>query len=243
MPVLTNIIATRPLTPQELADQGWTSHQMCYDTRHSLHYFRLMPGINGEGPRMLFGMRGGTSATRHSNDVRHRKIRADFERIFPAWRTVETPWFWSGLVCLTQKPDQLYRPYPRNEKRLDFPCLSRQRCCTGKPQRQATGENDCRRNGTRRHARPDAPASGAVSVPRLAPNLSAGSVPLVRMAGQVRDVRSKTHNVKGAVSGEKRSQTDLPLKPIQDRLSPVLLTSRSGIADARNQSSVFPIRI
>lgn len=115
MPVLTNIIATRPLTPQELADQGWTSHQMCYDTRHSLHYFRLMPGINGEGPRMLFGMRGGTSATRHSNDIRHRKIRADFERIFPAWRGVETPWFWSGLVCLTQNLTSYTGPIPEME--------------------------------------------------------------------------------------------------------------------------------
>lgn len=112
MPVLTNIIATRPLTPQELTDQGWTSHQMCYDTRHSLHYFRLMPGIKGEGPRMLFGMRGGTSASDESNKIRLRKIRSDFERIFPAWQNVETPYFWSGLVCLTQNLTSYTGPIP-----------------------------------------------------------------------------------------------------------------------------------
>jgi glycine/D-amino acid oxidase-like deaminating enzyme len=116
MPVLTNIITTRPLTPQELADQGWTSHQMCYDTRHSLHYFRLMPGINGEGPRMLFGMRGGTSASNKSHQDRHKKIRADFDRIFPAWRSVETPYFWSGLVCLTRDLTSYTGPIPQMPK-------------------------------------------------------------------------------------------------------------------------------
>ncbi|MGB7285848.1 MAG: FAD-binding oxidoreductase, partial [Salaquimonas sp.] len=112
MPVLTNIIVTRPLTPQELVDQGWTNHQMCYDTRHSLHYFRLMPGINGEGPRMLFGMRGGTSANDQSHQRRQKKLRADFERIFPNWTHVETPYFWSGLVCLTRNLTSYSGPIP-----------------------------------------------------------------------------------------------------------------------------------
>lgn len=112
MPILTNIIVTRPLTSQELADQGWTSHQMCYDTRNSLHYFRLMPGVDGESPRMLFGMRGGTSATEKSAQSRYKKIRADFDRIFPAWRSVATPFFWSGLACLTRDLTSFTGPIP-----------------------------------------------------------------------------------------------------------------------------------
>src|SRR5690606_25782292 len=55
MPVLSNILVTRPLLADEKAGQGWTSNTMCFDTRNLLHYFRLLP----DG-RFLFGGRGGT---------------------------------------------------------------------------------------------------------------------------------------------------------------------------------------
>ena len=113
LPTLTNIIVSRPLTAAEVTDQGWTSHQMCYDTRNSLHYFHLLPIAGGEaGPRMLFGMRAGTSATKASETTMHQRIRADFDRIFPAWQAVETPWFWSGLVCLTRDLTSFTGPVP-----------------------------------------------------------------------------------------------------------------------------------
>lgn len=114
LPVLSNILLTRPLTELELNSQGWTSHQMCSDTRKLLHYFRLMPPAEGEaGPRMLFGMRSGTSATPASMAMMHRRIRADFDRFFPAWRGVETPFFWAGLVCLTRELTSYSGPLPR----------------------------------------------------------------------------------------------------------------------------------
>lgn len=103
LPILTNILVSEPLSTQELADQGWTSHQMCYDTRNALHYFRLMPAVAGEnGPRMLFGMRGGTSASPIISQKMKLRVRRDFDRIFPAWREVKTPYFWSGLACLSR---------------------------------------------------------------------------------------------------------------------------------------------
>jgi len=98
MPVQSNILVTRKLTDPELSDQGWTTSQMVYDTRKLLHYFRLLP----DG-RMMFGMRGGIRATHAEDRKMHRMIRRDFEAMFPAWRHVETPWFWTGLVCLTGK--------------------------------------------------------------------------------------------------------------------------------------------
>ncbi|MCB1438256.1 MAG: FAD-binding oxidoreductase [Nitratireductor sp.] len=112
LPVLTQIIVTRPLTRQELDEQGWTSFQMCYDTRHLLHYFRLMPDINGEGPRMLFGMRGGLSAKTAPQMRMHMALRRDFERFFPAWRHVETPHYWSGLACLSSSLSPYAGPVP-----------------------------------------------------------------------------------------------------------------------------------
>ena len=114
LPVLSNILVTRPLTAEELAAQGWASNQMCYDTRNLLHYFRLMPAVDDEpGPRMLFGMRSGTSAGETTMAAMRQRIRADFDRFFPAWRQVETPFFWAGLACLTRDLSSYTGPIPK----------------------------------------------------------------------------------------------------------------------------------
>ena len=97
LPVQSNVLVTRPLTDTELSAQGWTSHQMCYDTRHLLHYFRLMPD-----KRMLFGLRGAMKTTPGAHAQTRAIARADFDRIFPEWRHVETPHFWSGLLALAR---------------------------------------------------------------------------------------------------------------------------------------------
>jgi glycine/D-amino acid oxidase-like deaminating enzyme len=97
MPVQSSVLVTRQMTAEEIAAQGWSSLQMCYDTRKLLHYFRLMP--NG---RMLFGMRGGLAQTPAAVAANKAQIRASFETMFPAWRGVETPHYWSGLICLAR---------------------------------------------------------------------------------------------------------------------------------------------
>lgn len=95
IPTQSNVIVTRPLTEDELAAQGWTTRQMCYDDRFFLHYFRLMPNN-----RMLFGMRGGLFSSPGFDARMHRTIRRHFEAMFPAWRHVETPHSWNGLLSL-----------------------------------------------------------------------------------------------------------------------------------------------
>lgn len=97
MPALSAIIVTRPLTVQERKDQGWTSRQMAYDTRRLLHYFRLLP----DG-RFLFGGRGGTDASNWGAEHLEKRLRGNFERLFPGWAHVEHTHFWRGLVCLSK---------------------------------------------------------------------------------------------------------------------------------------------
>lgn len=97
MPSQSNVIVTRPLSEDELAAAGWTSTQMAYDTRNLLHYFRLMPDR-----RFLFGMRGGLMTGQSAEARARSKIRADFDQMFPAWRSVETTHSWSGMVCLAR---------------------------------------------------------------------------------------------------------------------------------------------
>jgi len=107
LPVQSNVLVSRPLTEDELAAQGWTSDQMCYDTRNLLHYFRLMPDR-----RMLFGLRGAMRTTPAEHDKTRAIARADFDRIFPAWRGVETPYFWSGLANLARDLMPFAGPVP-----------------------------------------------------------------------------------------------------------------------------------
>jgi glycine/D-amino acid oxidase-like deaminating enzyme len=95
IPTQSNVVVTRPLTEDELAAQGWTTRQMCYDDRFFLHYFRLLPDN-----RMLFGMRGGLFSSPGFDARMHRTIRRHFEAMFPAWAHVETPYSWNGLLSL-----------------------------------------------------------------------------------------------------------------------------------------------
>jgi glycine/D-amino acid oxidase-like deaminating enzyme len=110
MPAQSSVIVTRPLTDDEIDAAGWFSDQMVYDTRNLLHYFRLMPDR-----RMLFGMRGGllTGSTAEKRAISN--VRRDFEAFFPAWKHVETPFGWSGMVCIARNQMPFVGPAP-NEK-------------------------------------------------------------------------------------------------------------------------------
>ncbi|WP_343079316.1 FAD-dependent oxidoreductase [Ostreiculturibacter nitratireducens] len=96
LPALSSIHVTRPLTEAERRAQGWTSQVMAADTRHLLHYFRLLPDN-----RFLFGMRGGLSVSPGPLARIRAEGRRHLEAMFPEWAHVETESFWSGLVCLT----------------------------------------------------------------------------------------------------------------------------------------------
>lgn len=95
LPVQSNVLVTRPLTDDEIKAQGFFSHQMCYDSRNLVHYFRLMPNR-----QMLFGLRGAVKATAKAHEGLGHRIRAHFRRMFPAWSEVEAPYYWSGLLAI-----------------------------------------------------------------------------------------------------------------------------------------------
>jgi glycine/D-amino acid oxidase-like deaminating enzyme len=107
LPTQSNVIVTRPMTDAELAAQGWTTRQMCYDDRFFLHYFRLMPNN-----RMLFGMRGGLFSSSRFDARMDCTIRAHFDAMFPAWRHVETPYGWNGLLSLAPDLTPYAGPIP-----------------------------------------------------------------------------------------------------------------------------------
>ncbi|MDA5095673.1 FAD-dependent oxidoreductase [Aliiroseovarius sp. KMU-50] len=97
LPVQSNIIVTRPLTDDEIAQQGWHTDFMAYDSRNLLHYFRLLPDR-----RFLLGMRGNIAATPTKQDDMRARTARDLAQMFPAWKKVETPYFWSGLISMSR---------------------------------------------------------------------------------------------------------------------------------------------
>ncbi len=107
LPAMSVILVTRPLSAAERQAQGWTSQRMAYDSRHLLHYFRLLPDN-----RFLFGMRGGLSADPRAEAKVLAGARRHFEALFPEWTQVETERAWSGLVCLTGSLTPYAGPVP-----------------------------------------------------------------------------------------------------------------------------------
>ncbi|MFB3045265.1 MAG: NAD(P)/FAD-dependent oxidoreductase [Acidiferrobacterales bacterium] len=98
LPVLSNIITTRPLTDEELERQKWNTSTPICNTRNLLFYYRMLPDRS-----FMFGTRGDT--TGHPKDgarMRDWMIRRLAE-VFPGWRDVPITHFWRGLVCMTRK--------------------------------------------------------------------------------------------------------------------------------------------
>ena len=107
LPAQSNVLVTRTLSEEEIAEQGWSSHQMAYDERFFLHYFRLMPNR-----RFLFGMRGGLFSSPKWDGRMHSTIRQHFDRMFPAWAHIDTPYSWNGLLSLSRDMTPYCGPIP-----------------------------------------------------------------------------------------------------------------------------------
>lgn len=110
LPVVSTVLVTRVLTEDELAAQGWTSHVPSADSRTLLHYFRLLP----EG-RFLFGGRGTAKGTEKGEAEARSLLRADFERLFPAWKAVETTHTWQGNICTVATGTPFIGPLDREQ--------------------------------------------------------------------------------------------------------------------------------
>ncbi len=106
MPLQSNVLVTRPLTPDEIR-AGWGSDQMAYTHQTFLNYFRLMP--NGQ---FLFGMRGGLNSSPKVDAALHRRTRERFEAVFPDWAHVETPHCWNGILAFSAKRAPYVGPIP-----------------------------------------------------------------------------------------------------------------------------------
>jgi gamma-glutamylputrescine oxidase len=96
LPVLSNIIVTRPLDAAERQAVNWQTHLKIWDSRNLLFYYRLLPDN-----RVLFGARGGIENTPQSRAERRAWLERRFREMFPPLAGVGTDYFWNGWVCAT----------------------------------------------------------------------------------------------------------------------------------------------
>lgn len=98
LPLLSNIVTTRPLTPEELARQSWRTEAPASNTRARLAYLRLLPDR-----RLLFGGRGDTTGRPSGGAAMRRLLTRRLRELFPAFADVPITHSWRGFVSATTR--------------------------------------------------------------------------------------------------------------------------------------------
>lgn len=98
MPVLSNIVTTRPLNDDELRRQRWRTEAPASNTRAHLAYLRMLPGN-----RLLFGGRGDTTGSPAGGAAMRKLLEHRIGRMFPAFAGVETTHSWRGFIAATRR--------------------------------------------------------------------------------------------------------------------------------------------
>ncbi|MFM9865259.1 MAG: NAD(P)/FAD-dependent oxidoreductase [Micropepsaceae bacterium] len=98
LPIISNIVTTRPLTEGELTAQSWRTRSPASNTRAHLSYLRLLPDN-----RLLFGGRGDTTGRPADGAAMRALLEQRLGKLFPAWRDVEIAHSWRGFIAATAR--------------------------------------------------------------------------------------------------------------------------------------------
>lgn len=93
MPIMSNSIVTRPLTPSELEAVGIRTGSPLTDTRTLRHYYRLLPDN-----RLQIGSRAAITGRDATNPAHLNGLREGMARKFPALRGIDLDYSWWGWV-------------------------------------------------------------------------------------------------------------------------------------------------
>lgn len=96
LPVLSNIVVTRPMTAAEKAEANLVTSHMMSDTRKLLNYFRRLPD-----DRILLGNRGPLRPTTSEMSAHRAEMLKTIRRKFPALHAITGEYFWGGWVAIT----------------------------------------------------------------------------------------------------------------------------------------------
>ena len=93
MPILSNSMVTRVLTPGEIADCNFQTHQVLTDTRVLRHYYRLLPDN-----RVQIGSRSAITGRDAPQQQYEDLLRSHLARKFPALDGIDVDYSWWGWV-------------------------------------------------------------------------------------------------------------------------------------------------
>ncbi len=93
MPILSNSVVTRPLTPAELQATSFRTHEVITDTRTLRFYYRLLPD-----QRLQIGSRSAITGADASNPKHLALLVGGLHRKFPALKGIGIDYSWSGWV-------------------------------------------------------------------------------------------------------------------------------------------------
>tara|TARA_B000000437_G_scaffold12329_1_gene9685 strand:- start:150 stop:1016 length:867 start_codon:yes stop_codon:yes gene_type:complete len=98
LPVISNIIITKPLTNDQIMAHNFVTHNPILNNRNLLFYYRLL-----KDNRFLFGARGDLVGSEESSLIKSKKMEQQMKKVFPEWKNVEIDYHWRGLVAVTTK--------------------------------------------------------------------------------------------------------------------------------------------
>ncbi|MBE1274572.1 NAD(P)/FAD-dependent oxidoreductase [Enterovibrio baiacu] len=108
LPILSNSIVTRPLTPAEIDACNFKTTQVLTDTRVLRHYYRLLPDN-----RLQIGSRSAITGADAPQKQYENKLYADMVRKFPALKGITLDYSWWGWVDVSH--DMMPRIVQPNE--------------------------------------------------------------------------------------------------------------------------------
>lgn len=108
MPILSNSIVTRPLTPAELEEAGFRSTTFMTDTRVLRFYYRLLPDN-----RVQIGSRSAVHGADASAPQHLELLKTGLARKFPSLRDISIDYSWWGWVDVSHDMmPRIVRPDP-----------------------------------------------------------------------------------------------------------------------------------
>ena len=93
LPILSNSIVTRPLTPAEIEACNFRTKQVLTDTRVLRHYYRLLPDN-----RVQIGSRSAITGSDAPQAKYEQRLIGDLHRKFPALQGIQIDYSWWGWV-------------------------------------------------------------------------------------------------------------------------------------------------
>ncbi len=108
LPVLTNVVVTRPLSQQELERTNFKTRQVMMDTRELKYYYRLLPDN-----RLLFGGRGAIAGKDAENPVFQLRLLNEIKSTFVGLDKINIDYNWIGWISVAM--DQMPHIYKTQE--------------------------------------------------------------------------------------------------------------------------------